>query len=156
MGLLHPLSARGDIGLKTLVYLWCLEKVAMRMGCMLKEKQCMTASNQPNHLTFSILSDQCGYWSTWKPLILHLTSRKQTQYLVLNVTLNPNPNLTGNENFARPIVASSVVPEVQHTESYNAGRLDRSMINLIMYSRFSWACYIYVNWHATTILAFSF
>ena len=38
----------------------------------------------------------------------------------------------------------------------NTGRCDRSMINLIMYSRFSWVCYVYVNWHAATILAFSF
>ena len=46
----------------------------MRMGYMLKEKQRMT-----------------NYF---------FTSRKQSQY---TVTLNPNPNLTGIENFARQI-----------------------------------------------------
>ena len=34
--------------------------------------------------------------------------------------------------------------------------LNWSMISLIMYSRFSWACYVYKNWHAATILAFFF
>ena len=41
---LHPLSAQGDVVLETLVHLRCLEKVAMRMGFMLKEKQHMSES----------------------------------------------------------------------------------------------------------------
>ena len=39
-----------DIGLETLVHLQCLEKIAMRMGYMLKEKQHMMASKPTESL----------------------------------------------------------------------------------------------------------
>ena len=79
---------------------------------------------QPHHYHDAALLSMWGYWFKRKPLILRmsLTKRKQTQYPVLNVTLNPNPNpnLIGNKNSARPIVPSlcnSVVPRVQHMKA---------------------------------------